>query len=337
MEQDYLQFEPRVHDFGDDYHRPDSELYSNISEAVRNIRRKYRHFNDYAKAIRTIEAYLDSLIEKYGGVRNFKIALQLKTVKEFIPPIPKFRNTEENRLLSKYGMMISEKIFEVDYELSEDHMRRVECESRTSGNGLDVVESRRVYLPFAIDKKDTKILENEDAICDELEMLQRFSESKSTSKKKRKKSSRNLLKEAKRRKKLLEKASAPQTVSDAINDYNRDVMGLNDDDDRNGFTQYNGIVVPISEVENLAMVKTLQKAHLLGSHSLSTVNSKQLRRMIKKNTSSKKKKKKKRDDEDIDMDGFLDAYNSSEEFGTKFKAFEKEMAVFTSDQMNRGW
>lgn len=331
--QNYLQFEPKINDFGDKYHLPDDEVYSNIDEAVRNIRRKYRHYNDYLKAIRTIEEYMEALVETYGGIRNFKMAMQLKTVREFIPPIPRFRNTEENRLLAKYGTMISEQVFDVDYDLSEEHVARVECASQTSGNGMDVVESKRVYLPFDVDKKTSSILNNEDAIVKELETLKNFSRNSCTSKKKRKKSSHNLIKEAKRRKKLLEKASEPQTVTEAIIDYNNDVMGLSRDDEAEGTIIYKGVMIPKVEMENINVMSTLKRAGLMASNDLSSVNSKEIRKMIKKENATEKAKSKKKKKHEVDpeeMDEFLDAYNESENFGTNFKAFEKEMLAFTS-------
>lgn len=336
VKQDYLQFEPKIHDFGDKYHLADDDIYSNIDEAVRNIRRKYRHYNDYAKAIRTIESYMEALVEKYGGIKNFKIALQLKTIKEFIPPIPKFRNTEQNRLLSKYGMMISEQVFDVDYDLSEEHVARVENASQTSGGGMEVVESRRIYVPFDMDKKTSSdTLESQQAIVDELEVLKTFSESVSTSKKSKKKSSHNLIKEARRRKKLLEAANRPQTVGDAIRDYNLDVLGLNPDDDKDEHIWYKGVMIPKSELENIAVMSAFQQAGFIAKNDLSSVNSKRVRKMIRKNRADEKakgKKKKSGSCSDEEMDQFLDSYNESDEFGTSFKAFEKEMLAFTSKQ-----
>jgi hypothetical protein len=47
------------------------------------------------------------------------MAIMLKNVTEYIPPIPKFRNTSENKLLHKYGSILSEQVEEVDYEIYE--------------------------------------------------------------------------------------------------------------------------------------------------------------------------------------------------------------------------
>lgn len=329
-EVDYLQFEPKVHDFGDNYHKPDSELYTSMDEAVRTIRRKYRHYSDYVKAIRTIEDYLEKLVAKYGGPTNFKMAMQMKNVKEFIPPIPRFRSTEENLLYSKYGIVMSEQVFDVDYDLSEDHVQAVENESRFSGNGFGIVVDKYGYSPVKI-KSTSEIFDEGDKYAQELDMLTEFANNPqyaSGKKKKRKKSSHNLLKEAKRRKKMMEKINKPKTVGDLIDDYNRDVLGLGPDDDELNYVIYRGVAIPTDEMDNINVTKAMQQSGLIGGNELSSINSKKIRKMLKKENRTKKKKK-----HDVDMDDFLEDYNSSDKFGMAFGAFQKEMAQFTSDQM----
>lgn len=333
MDENYLQFEPRVNDFGDSYHRPDEELYSDINTAIRNIRRKYRHYNDYVIAMRTIEDYLEQLIDKYGGRKNFKIALDLGNVSEYIPPIPKFRNTANNRMQSDCGTVLSEVDGEPDFELSEEHAQAVELERVDSGNGMDMVESHLVYLPFDVRNKSAKrILDNEDAIVSELEMLQNFSNNQSSSKKKRKKSSHNLYKESQRRRKALDKAMRPKTIGKIIKEYNDYCNGLTGDDD-NGMTLYRGVMIPTDELNNINVAKDFQSAGFFAKEDLSTVNSKKLRKMIKKQDKKKGKKKKHRDEDDEDMDGFIDAYDKSDKFGSSYEAFKHEMETFTSDGM----
>ena len=337
MEENYLQFEPRMHDYGDAYHKPDEEVYSGIDDAVRNIRRKYRTYSEYAKAIQSIELYMDALVDKYGGMKNFKIAMELRTVTEYIPPIPKFRKTAENSLLSKYGVVLSDKVYDVEYEISPEHTRAVECASATWGDGLEVVEDKRTVCPVKIMKVDMAVLDDEQAILQELEYLQRVNSSSynTSSKKKKKRTKRNLIKEAKRRKKMLDRQSEAPTITDLINAHNDEVLGI----DRNpstgdGAVMYKGVMIPEAELENINLMSTLQDVGLIEKDDFSIVSSKKVRKMVKKksNFDSKSKKKKKKKKGTVSEE-FVDSYIESDDFGTNFKAFEKEMLAFDSKQM----
>lgn len=85
-----------AHDYGEVYMQSSLEFYDqyyNDTEAspelkaARQIRRIYTSYTDYLNAIETRNAYLDTLIEKYGEDK-FMNKLAMGLVREWIPPIP---------------------------------------------------------------------------------------------------------------------------------------------------------------------------------------------------------------------------------------------------------
>ena len=65
------------------------------------------------------------------------------------------------------------------------------------------------------------------------------------------------------------------------------------------------------------------------------VHSKKMRKMIRNRTKEAKKRNKKKRSGSVDEE-FLDEYIDSDQFGTNFKAFEKDMLAFTGDTVRRG-
>jgi len=337
----YLQFEPRIQDFGDDYHRPDEEVFADVDNEVRNLRRKYRKYTDYVYAIRVIERYMAKLAEKYGGKKNLEEAIDLGTCREFIPPIPTFRHTKANIAQCENGMMVSTiDESQQDYELDEETREALDAiGDRRFSRGMDIIESDLVYLPFAIDKKTMVNMETTDEITRELETLQNYSTSMSTGKKK-KKSKHNILKEVKRRRKMLAKLNEPETVGDMIRDWNESIYEepymMHEDD----LVTYRGVMIHKSELNDIKLKECLDKCGFTAKEDYSSIRNKNLRKMIKKNNKAEKKRKKKHgfDVTDEEMDEFIDAYNDSDEFGTdfgNFKAFEREMLAFDANSMRR--
>lgn len=338
--EDYGIFEPRIQDFGDNYHLSDAEVYSEASQAVRNVRRKYRNYADYIEAVSIVNEYFEELKEKYGGEKEFKLALELGFVKDFLPPIPKYRKTQWNELQSQAKCIVSEQDeSKMCFDIIDGFEERIDNTSNADCGGFDLEENPTGYFPFDLSKTNVKDHNDEQTIADELELLQRYSESEeyraAQSGKKHKKSSRNLYKEAKRRKKLMEKANRPKTVGELIDRYAAECAGIVEDEP--DYTVYRGVIVPREDLVTMKVTDLMKKAGLMPSKSKAHVDSKQLRRMIKND--EKKHKKKKHEVTEEDMDEFVNGYTESEEFGSNyanFKAFEKEMRAFDSDAMERG-
>lgn len=353
--EDYGLFEPKIHDFGDSYHMTDAERFGGASDAVKKLRRKYRHYSDYVMAFGIFMDYLKELVQKYGGKRQFLFNYKLGLVTEYIPPVPTFRETEENLLQKEAGYVVV-KHGEPDYSLPEEDEERIRNASSDSGIGLMIEENERRYSPFGDVGRTfkTELMEN-DKILEELEILQRYSEdnqlydpfdqSKGRRKGKKKKSKRNVAKEIKRRKKLLRKAAEGLSIKEAIKRWNRLEDGLitEEDDEENAYVIYKGMTIRKTEFEAIQLQEAFVESGFMPKGSMRGIKSKRLRRMIKKNSKSAKKKAKKNkknyweadEDGNVDMDAFLDDYNASGEFGMSFKAFEKEMCAFNRDSMKR--
>ena len=345
-DEDYGMFEPRINDFGDSYHLSDEEVYSDASQAVKNIRRKYRKYSDYVEAMLVIEEYLKELEEKYGGKKEFQLALQLQMVKEFIPPIPKYRKTDLNVLQCQAKCVVSDQDEEkMSFVFDDAFEEEVENASQTSGDGFEMVQNPVGYFPFDLKKTAAKEANDEQTIANELDLLQKYSESEeyraAQSGKKKKKSSRNLLKEAKRRKKILDKLNQPKTIGQIVDHYNDVCNGVVTEDEEN-FTVYRGIIIPIDDFNTMKVTEEMRACGLMGRNSKVDIDSKELRKMIKSDAKAerrKKKNKKKHEMSEEDMDEFLENYNESDDFGSNyqnFKAFEKEMLLFDKGAMMRG-
>ena len=97
-----------VNDFGDSYHRLDNEPSSELERDVRRIRRRYRAFDEYKKAMSIYVEYMDKLADKYGGHNTFKTRLQANTVFEYIPPRPKLKKSPINDFITHHKIMISD-------------------------------------------------------------------------------------------------------------------------------------------------------------------------------------------------------------------------------------
>ena len=345
MEQDYGRFEPRINDFEDDYHMSDDVLFGDADVAIRQIRRKYRTYNEYIDAMIVIEEYFDRLFEKYGGKKNFEIKAGLGLVKDFIPPIPRFRKTKKNLLQEKAGCVISEQVEEdISYEFSDEFVKEVENASTCFGKGMEVRKGHLIYLPFKVGKNDIKIFDDTETIASELELLQKYTENQAYQrgyditggKSKKKKSSHNLLKEAKRRKKQLDKLRKPMTLPEIVDQYTRQCNGLEKSDDETGLRFYRGLIVQADDFNTIQVAKEFEAAGFSSSQDMQSIDSKKLRKMVTEDKKKDKKKKKKKSEVEVDdekFNQFLDSYNSSDDWGTNFKAWEQEMKMFDSSSM----
>lgn len=106
---------PRVHDFGDDYHLPDvdEDINQLPMTKVKKIRRRYQNWFDYLEACNLYDNYVSGLKEKYGGDSNFKIALLLGQVREYLPNYPELKKNKRNRYYYKHRIP---KIYIEDFE-----------------------------------------------------------------------------------------------------------------------------------------------------------------------------------------------------------------------------
>ena len=96
-------FIPRIHDFGDDYHLPDVDEDNGALPMVqvKKIRRRYQNWFDYLDACNLYDEYVTQLKNKYGGDTQFKLAMLMGQVREYIPNYPQLKKNRRNRYYYK--------------------------------------------------------------------------------------------------------------------------------------------------------------------------------------------------------------------------------------------
>jgi len=340
---DYGAWEPKIHDFGDQYHLPDDLVFGNASEEIKKIKRKYGSFASYQAALITIEEYMENLVEKYGGIKHFKMMLSIGMVHEYVPPIPRLKKTKENMAQERLGVVFStvDKDHQ-DFSVDQDIMVPQGEDEEIKGNGIQFVY--RDYVD-TVKVKTNKLqaITDEETIAQDLAMLQEYSQREGerlAREGKKKKSSRSLIKEAKRRKKELEKLNRPKTVSQILDDFVYNNEDHQDGDDQ--MMYYRGVLTRRDDVNSAKVANAFAAAGFDPKAEVENVGSKKLRKMIRvelDNSKKKKKKDKKKGDKEVntqeEFDEFLDGYDESDAWGTNYKAWAKEMNLFNSKQMKK--
>lgn len=97
-----------VNDFGDSYHRTNVDPTTELEKEARKIRHKYRCFEEYKFALATYYEYMDTLQEKYGGRKKFKLNLQSGMVQEFLPPYPRLKKSTTNNYIMNNNIVVSD-------------------------------------------------------------------------------------------------------------------------------------------------------------------------------------------------------------------------------------
>lgn len=78
---------------------------------VMNLKRRYNNIFKYFEAMEVYNRYMDKLIEKYGSYKNLKKCVKYGACDDvYIPPEPKLKQTKENKLLLKCGIVPSKMI-----------------------------------------------------------------------------------------------------------------------------------------------------------------------------------------------------------------------------------
>lgn len=302
-----------VNDFGDSYHRLDNEPSSELERDVRRIRRRYRAFDEYKKAMSIYVEYMDKLADKYGGQSRFKTRLQSNTVFEYIPPVPKLKKSPINDFITHHKIMISDpNRMTFNSEDIEEYEEMFEEELTDDTNiSPDIIKVKDKQLADLV--KDAKLgninlkkLKEVDAI----ETLASYFDSTNTKKGKKAK-----------------KDQSP-SVTDIIEDRVKD-------DDMDEVVFFKGRYMTAEEVKEMKLYQELNsfgwnslaimKAHKAGTNS-AIANALRDEKFKKKRDKLNKKKKKKggksADEFLIKMMGDNDEYES-------FENFEEDMLNYT--------
>lgn len=141
------EFEPKIQDFGDDYHQPiefEERLRKDRSllGRVKKLKRRYRNYFEYLNAMEVYSEYVDFLIDKYGGVKEFERSYLLGDMEDYLPYKPELRMTRVNKQLIKLGVRNDNKIW-------------TEPEPVDIGEYVDVDNNTNILIDFKTMKEKT--------------------------------------------------------------------------------------------------------------------------------------------------------------------------------------
>lgn len=289
-------YEPQIHDFGDDYHKPDSEeelAGSSLMVKVKKIRRRYRDWFDYSDACILYDQYMESVIAKYGGKKAFKLALLLGQVNDYFPNYPELKKTRKNRFYAKNNIA---RMIETKTPFSEDDH---------SENIIDalIIKSPKVSIKFSDSEKMVDLSDshnggyNQDQIAtitNEIGMLQGYFIDKveRINRVKNKKRKRHLKRALNRQ--SMRMALNYRSLSDMEKIYDQEhynkFMGLDPNGDT--YINYKGAMYTASQCEQLLIHDQLKAIGV----RINKINRRRLK--VVRSKKNKKHKKHKRNVED---------------------------------------
>lgn len=151
-----------VNDFDDSYHRMDNEPNTELEKAARKIRRRYKSFQEYRKAMAIYTEYMEALIETYGTPKYFLTRLESKTVFQYIPPRPRLKKGPTNNFIMKHNIIISdpnvmvvnkERLSEYEETFEEEILRDtklsnkiIKCKDKNVEKAIAEATSRRTTM-----------------------------------------------------------------------------------------------------------------------------------------------------------------------------------------------
>lgn len=87
------------------------EITDKDLKAVMNLKRRYNDIFKYYEAMEIYDRYMDNIIEDYGTKKNLIKAIKHGACDHlYVPPEPKIKQTKENKLLLKAGIVPSKQI-----------------------------------------------------------------------------------------------------------------------------------------------------------------------------------------------------------------------------------
>jgi hypothetical protein len=309
-------YEPEIHDFGDDYHKPDSleELEgASIITRVKKIRRRYQNWFDYNDACTLYDQYMKNLFKKYGGKKNFRLMKLLGRVTDYLPNYPELRKNRKNRFLSKNSIARTVDVkdpFEKDG--SENILMGIYDPSNVK---VKVRLNGAAYIDQYYQKKDAFNLEQISQISDQLDMLNAYfvDRVKRIEKLKARKKVKKKMRTAINRESL-KMAMQYRSLSDKIklydeNEYN-EFMGINKSNEP--MMTYKEAVYTAEQAELQELIDQLREIGV----QVNKVNRHKVKVIRRKNMKHKKKKhRKNRSIEDKFVENFTgDEYDDYREF-----------------------
>lgn len=322
-------FIPRIHDFGDDYHLPDVDEDNEALPMVqvKKIRRRYQNWFDYLDACNLYDEYVTQLKNKYGGDTQFKLAMLMGQVREYIPNYPQLKKNRRNRYYYK------NRIPRIDREPVEFEEAKPE--------EIANLPDPKVKVKLANAKKiDTLYSRSADftsnsiaQIAGELDMLNAYwirnserIESMKVGKKRKKRLKRSL------NRKTLKISLQYRSISDilAMDAKRRKDKFFNRLEEDSNLGYYKGSFVSMAEQDQLEITEQLKSLGVVFS-KLTKSSTKLIRnKLLKKSKEgSKKKRKKRRKMAKLDAEFAMDI---SGDYYSNYKELEEGLAEMTGSR-----
>lgn len=96
---------PDIHTYDEFYHREYNKEADELLVEARNIKKIYKDYTKYLNACYIYDKYIDTLIEKYGGIDRFNMSLASDCVTDWIPRKPIFSKNSPDYELSLLGII----------------------------------------------------------------------------------------------------------------------------------------------------------------------------------------------------------------------------------------
>ena len=322
-------FIPRIHDFGDDYHLPDVDEDNGALPMVqvKKIRRRYQNWFDYLDACNLYDEYVTQLKNKYGGDTQFKLAMLMGQVREYIPNYPQLKKNRRNRYYYKNRIPRIERE-QVEFE---------EAKPEEIANLPDP----KVKVKLANAKKiDTLYSRSADftsnsiaQIAGELDMLNAYwirnserIENMKVGKKRKKRLKRSL------NRKTLKISLQYRSISDilAMDAKRRKDKFFNRLEEDSNLGYYKGSFVSMAEQDQLEITEQLKSLGVVFS-KLTKSSTKLIRNKLLKRSKegSKKKRKKRRKMAKLDAEFAMDI---SGDYYSNYKELEEGLAEMTGSR-----
>lgn len=316
-------FEPKIRDFGDEYHLPDVEdlVSDDIMTRVKKIRRRYQNWYDYTDACQLYDQYMEDLFDKYGGKNGFKIAFLLGKVREYIPNYPELRKNKKNRVLAKVRASRPLEVEPSEFE-------------KTPIEEIMKIETPKVSVKLNGSKKVDEIFYsrsraacnfNVEQIATDLDMLQSYYQRRKEriERMKGKKKKKNKLIQVINRKQM-KIASNYRSLEDMIRlDEKRRVDKFMNKTSyaANSLYDYKGRMISSAKIE---VAQTMDQLKSIGV-KFNNISKKQTKLIKKKKLSKKEMKKNKKQERDFINKFCNDEYED-------FRQFEDEMMNLTGSR-----
>lgn len=283
------EFEPKIQDFGDDYHQP-IELEEQLRKdrtllgRVKRMKRRYRNYFEYINAIETYAEYVYYLIDKYGGVKEFERAYLMGDMDDYLPYKPELRMTRANKQLLKLGIRNDTNTWTEPAEVNLDDY------VDTKVDVTQIIPEFKTMKEKDVEMLDVKTMPSSQDILAELSMFDSYHRATHIKKKDVRKFKKERLKM-----KYAKVTEEDESISNKMDEYDemKERMEFGEDpiaENDNLIIQHKGLSLRADSVEEIVIYESLKDIGL--EVKAENILSKRAFKVVRRNSKRDKKKEK---------------------------------------------